>query len=398
MSQEIPSRPFRPPVLPPLQARLVNALVCRALPLTVPLDAGAEQPVPCMLSFNAAAATAEQDAPFAPAAVLYLSSGEDLWRLEWSSLEALALRPDLAAWRSSLPAGEQTFARLPGELCLAVLERLLAPALQQLEPFLGCELRCAGTPQAGADWGGPLPLRLDLPGGEAVFLRLSWARENAARYVLERLEQLPMRTEAGARFMGTLAYPLEAGRMLLPADEAATLVPGDVLLPESWAPEMPRLRLPQGRALACRLGDGILSVLGPDMGDPGREPAEKGSEDGMSEEHMAPTGAVRDDGPAAEAAAVDPASVGALELPVVFEIGRLHLRLDELAALVPGHTLALGGETPSPVVDIRVAGQLLAQGRLVDVGGMPGVQITRMHAAGQDSAAPQGAGDGTGRD
>ena len=77
-------------------------LVCRALPLTVPLDAGAEQPVPCMLSFNAAAATAEQDAPFAPAAVLYLSSGEDLWRLEWSSLEALALRPDLAAWRSSL--------------------------------------------------------------------------------------------------------------------------------------------------------------------------------------------------------------------------------------------------------------------------------------------------------
>ena len=66
--------------------------------------------------------------------------------------------------------------------------------------------------------------------------------------------------------------------------------------------------------------------------------------------------------------------------------------------LIPGHTLALGGETPSPVVDIRVAGQLLAQGRLVDVGGMPGVQITRMHAAGQDGGTPQGAGDGTGRD
>ena len=396
MSQEI-SRPFIPPVLPPLQARLVNALVCRALPLTVPLDAGAEQPVPCTLSFNVAAATAERDVPFAPAAVLYLSSGEDMWRLEWSSLEALALRPDLAAWRSALPAGEQTFVRLPGELCLAVLERLLVPALQQLEDFLGCELRCAGTPQTEIVWGGQLPLRLDLPGGEAVFLRLSWARENAARYLLERLEQLPMRTEAKVRFTGTLACPLEAGQMHLSADEAATLVPGDVLLPESWAPKTPRLRLPQGRALACRLGEGILSVLGPDMGDPGREPAEKGSEDGMSEEHLAPTGAVQDDGPAAESA-VAPASVGALELPVVFEIGRLHLRLDELAALVPGHTLALGGETPSPVVDIRVAGQLLAQGRLVDVGGMPGVQITRMHAAGQDGGTPQGAGDGTGRD
>lgn len=303
-----------------------------------------------------------------------------------------------AAWRSALPAGEQTFARLPGELCLAVLERLLGPALQQLEPFLGCELRCTGAPQSGVVWEGLLPLRLDLPGGEAVFLRLSWAEERAARYVLERLEQLPMRTEASPRFTGTLACPLEAGHMHLSADEAATLVPGDVLLPENWAPEMPRLRLPQGRALACRLGEGILSVLGPDMGDPGREPAEKGSEDGMSEERLAPTGAVQSDGPAAEAATVEPASVGALELPVVFEIGRLHLRLDELAALVPGHTLALGGETPSPVVDIRVAGQLLAQGRLVDVGGIPGVQITRMHVAGQDSGAPQGAGDGTGRD
>lgn len=398
MSQVIPSRPFIPPTLPPLQARLVNALVCRALPLSVPLDAGAEQPVPCTLSFNVAAATAEQDVPFVPAAVLYLHSGEDLWQLEWSSLEALALRPDLAAWRGALPAGKQTFACLPGELRLAVLERQLVPALQQLEPFLGCELRFTGTPQTEVIWGGPLPLRLDLPGGEAVFLRLSWAKENAARYVLERLEQLPMRTEAKPRFSGTLACPLEAGRIHLSVGEAATLVPGDVLLPESWTPEMPRLRLPQGRALACRLGEGILSVLGPDMGDPGRETAEKGSKDGMSEEHLAPTGAVQDDGATAESATVEPASVGALELPVVFEIGRLHLRLDELAALVPGHTLALGGETPSPVVDIRVAGQLLAQGRLVDVGGMPGVQITRMHAVGQDGGTPQGAGDGTGRD
>ena len=83
MSQVSPSRPFIPPALPPLQARLVNALVCRALPLTVALDAGAEQPVPCTLSFNVAAATAEQDVPFVPAAVLYLSSGAwngHLWR------------------------------------------------------------------------------------------------------------------------------------------------------------------------------------------------------------------------------------------------------------------------------------------------------------------------------
>ena len=266
MSQVIPSRPFIPPALPPLQARLVNALVCRALPLTVALDAGAGAACSLYVVVQCRGGHREQDAPFVPAAVLYLSSGEDLWRLEWSSLEALALRPDLASWRSALPAGEQTFARLPGELCLAVLERLLQPALQRLEPFLGCELRFSGTPQAGIAWGGSLPLRLDLPGGESVFLRLSWAKENAARYVLERLEQLPMRTEAGVCFTGTLACPLEAGRMHLSADEAATLVLGDVLLPESWALRRRVCACRRAGALACRLGEADLVRAGAGYG------------------------------------------------------------------------------------------------------------------------------------
>ena len=148
MSQEISSRPFIPPALPPLQARLVNALVCRALPLSVPLDAGAEQPVPCMLSINVAAATAEQDVPFAPAAVLYLSSGEALWRLEWSSLEALALRPDLAAWRSACLPGNRLLPACPAN-CVWLFWSVCWCALQRLEPFLGCELRFTGAPQAG---------------------------------------------------------------------------------------------------------------------------------------------------------------------------------------------------------------------------------------------------------
>lgn len=391
MSLETPSRPLVPPSLSPLQARLVNALVCRALPLTLPLDAGTEQPVVCTLSCNVAAVTSVEALPFTPAATLWLRSGEDLWRLDWSSLEALALRPDLAAWRKG-----QDFACLPQELCLAVLERLLLPSVQGLERFLGCEVRCTIVPGDDVPCEGHLPLLLELPGLGPVFLRLSWVRESAARVLLDRLEQLPLRAMAGPCFSGLMECPLEAGSMRLRVDEVETLEPGDVLLPEQWAPEAPRLRLPQGEALACRLEAGTVSVLGPDRGDPGPEPAEKGSEDGMSEEQLAPvpgaTEAAR-----AEAQPLAGTAVGALELPVVFEIGRLHLRVDELAALVPGHTLALGGETPSPVVDIRVAGQLLARGRLVDVGGMPGVQITRLENM-KDSGTPQGAGDGTGRD
>lgn len=396
MSLENPSRPLALPSLSPLRARLVNALVCRALPLAVALDAGAAQPVVCTLSYDAVAGTSAEADPFVPAASLWLESGGELWRLDWSSLEALALRADLAAWRASLPLGEQDFARLPQGLCLAVLERLLLPGLQDLGRFWGGEVRCLAGPRAEVPWEGHLPLRLELPGLGPVFLRLSWAREEAARALLERLERLPVRRAEKICFSGALSCPLEAGSMHLRVEEVTSLELGDVLLPEQWAPEAPRLRLPQGGALACRLEDGMVSVLGPDMGDPGQKMAEKGSEDGMSEEHLTPApGAAEQTG--AEVLRLEAAAVGALELPVVFEIGRLHLRLDELAALVPGHTLALGGATPSPVVDIRVAGQLLAQGRLVDVGGMPGVQITRLEEA-KDSAERQGEGDGTGRD
>ena len=397
MSLEIPSPPFVPPRLAPLRARLFNALASRALPVDLPLDAGLEVPVVCRLSFNAAAASMEQEAPFVPVAALFLRSGEEMWRLEWSSLEALALRPELADWRRAQPPEAPDFARLPQDRCLAVLERLLVPALDGLESFLGCEVRCTTEPQQETAWDGPLPLALELPGEGTVFLRLFWAHAAGARYLLERLEQLPLHVVEGPRFSGRAVCPLEAGTMRLSVREAYGLAPGDVLLPESWDPEAPRLRLPRGNALACRLEQGILSVLGPDQGDPGRECAEKEGGIGMKEEKMTSPGAVEDQ-PAADAPLSGNTAVGALELPVVFEIGRLHLRLDELAVLVPGHTFALGGDTATPVVDIRVAGRVLAQGRLVDVAGMPGVQITRMEAAGQDPGPQQGAGESDGQD
>lgn len=88
---------------------------------------------------------------------------------------------------------------------------------------------------------------------------------------------------------------------------------------------------------------------------------------------------------------LDEAAVGALELPVTFELDSLQLRVDELAALRPGYTLALGGDIASVPVGIRVGGRMLARGRLVDVGGMPGVQIVALEPAG--SAAPAGAED-----
>ena len=106
------------------------------------------------------------------------------------------------------------------------------------------------------------------------------------------------------------------------------------------------------------------------------------------------------------------AALGAMELPVTFELASLQLRVDELAALTPGYTLALGGDIASVPVSIRVGGRLLARGRLVDVGGMPGVQIEALEpagdagdtrpaedaGAGEDAGLQEGNADGTGRD
>lgn len=93
------------PSLPPLRARLLNALVSRALPLDFAADAGTTPPAVCRLDVNGGAAAAEGGAPFASGAELFLLTGDSVWKVELSSLEALSLRPELAAWRAGA-AGE----------------------------------------------------------------------------------------------------------------------------------------------------------------------------------------------------------------------------------------------------------------------------------------------------
>lgn len=388
------------PSLPPLRARLINALVSRVLPLDFAADAGTTPPAVCRLDVNGGAAAAEGRAPFASGAELFLLTGDSLWKVELSSLEALSLRPELAAWRAGaageadgLPRGND-FSALPAPLSLAVLERLFAPALDSLARRLGCETRFCSAPVPETAWGGPLPLTLALPDGERVYLRLFWNNEQAARFVLERLETLPLRAvsdAAGALPGAVLSCPLEIGGMSLSPGEAASLAPGDILLPERWTPEAPRLLLPGGTALACRLENGVLSVLGPDA----TLPPPCGESSDSSEVTM--TESVSEHA-AGGTPLLDKEAVAALELPVTFELARLSLRVEEIAALAPGYTFALNGDASSVPVLVRIGGRIAARGRLVDVGGMPGVQITGMaDAAGggaEESANPESRAEG----
>ena len=379
--------PLALPSLSPLRARLINALLSRVLPLNIPLDAGTPSELSCRLELNGGAASSELPAPFSPVATLTARVGDSLWKLELSSLEALALRPELENWRSgtedavsgegepgaSLPRHD--FSELPEALCLAVLERLSVPALDKLGRWLGCETGYCSPSGPEPEWAEALPLVLTLPPGRTLYARLFWSDESSARFVLERLENLPLLPvsgPAGPLPDAVLACALEIGEMCLSAREAALLASGDVLLPERWTPEHPRLILPGGAVLACRLENGILSVLGPDATAAPLNGESSDSEVNMSESLSEQSETPEEGG----SPLLGREEVNALELPVTFELASLHLRVEELAAITPGHTFALGGEAASVPVYVRVGGKIAARGRLVDVGGIPGVQIT----------------------
>jgi flagellar motor switch/type III secretory pathway protein FliN len=62
---------------------------------------------------------------------------------------------------------------------------------------------------------------------------------------------------------------------------------------------------------------------------------------------------------------------------VVAELGRVVVRGDELAGLVPGAVLSLGPEAAGSL-NLRIEGQLWARGELVRVGDELAVRITHL--------------------
>jgi len=75
----------------------------------------------------------------------------------------------------------------------------------------------------------------------------------------------------------------------------------------------------------------------------------------------------------ANAAAEDPA--GRLPVEVEFEVGKLELRLGEIAALQPGYVFALPVHLEGANVTIRANGRVAGQGELVAVGDTLGVRL-----------------------
>jgi type III secretion system YscQ/HrcQ family protein len=239
---------------------------------------------------------------------------------------------------------------------------LLGGVVAAVLDALGADLSVSLAPAARAD--GSFRLAVDvaspLASGRVVlevppeWLRLAaderrWTARAAALTVTAAIEVGVTSLEAG------VLAELELGDAVV-FDGCAAIEP----LPGSRWPA--RLVLGDHAAAVVVTGDGSVTVGGSfhrTRATAGRIAAEKES-------------AMETVPPASAAAAL-----AAAPIEVVAEVGRLTLRGDEVLGLEPGAVLAFGARTP--LVALRVGGELWAEGELVSVDGELGVRVTALH-------------------
>ncbi|WP_149195365.1 type III secretion system cytoplasmic ring protein SctQ [Luteimonas suaedae] len=149
----------------------------------------------------------------------------------------------------------------------------------------------------------------------------------------------------------------------LRADQWAALHPGDVIVAGR------RGQPPRFAVHACgRLWPLAADARGWRVAGPVQHPSNSPQETAtMSEQET----------PAAEDADTHDADAGVRPLPVqvAFEIGRLEMRVGELATLQPGYVFALPARLEGTNVTIRANGETVGQGELVAVGDTLGVRL-----------------------
>lgn len=334
---------YEPSRLAPEKARLLNALCIRQDSWRVPFGGG-----------DAEIRLLPDVPAFLPALVVDFTSGGDLWHAAIDT-DAICLRhPAL----SGEAAAEALASALPVEVKQAVLEALCVPMLTAVQDVFSQPVSLQGIRSHQEE--GPIPfslgLRLDLPPlgllpSQTVFVRLSPASAASAITAAESLRRFP-RTVRKAMAETLAAVPLEvafeSGYVFLSQAELAGLGPEDVLIPHVWnGPDAVTLRLKRGASpdlvAPCLRNSGSAVLSAP-----------------LSEE-LEP--------------AMNSPEQNDIDIRLTFELERRVITAGELATLAPGYAFALSSDVQSPVT-IRANGKAIASGRLVDMDGTLGVQIT----------------------
>lgn len=330
---------YKAPHLDPTLVQLQNRLLTRCPAWRTPFGPGhASWEV-----VNAAPA-------FTSAAVLDITLGDSLWKVFLSDISCI-LRHEAFASHGGFDIDS-----LPHEVQKAVLSSLLAPALRLLQDSTGktaaiqnISLLPEKLPASG------IGLRMSLSGDasqtdKTMFALLSPSDRKAAMEAAGMLAALPLRPNpllAATAAAVPLEVAFETGYLFLELEAVKALEKGDMLIPEAWP-------FSQGRA-GLRIYHGISAVLAGDCS------LREGS-------------AVLET-PLAEEVGTSMDNCNDLEIRLSFELDRRLITVGELSSIAPGFTFPLTNPADS-LVTVRANGKAVARGRIVDMDGTLGVQIT----------------------
>ncbi|MBQ9405878.1 MAG: type III secretion system cytoplasmic ring protein SctQ [Desulfovibrio sp.] len=380
------SDPFRALPLPPGSVRLWNALVCRLQSMRLSLDNG--QPDYPVASITCPMTGCEDVFATGAAFTLYANMN-GLWRVDFGNLDVLALRPELAAWLQA-DVGNR-FALLPVGLVRAVLERLFLPVLDGISRHTGIPGVFVGAPRAFARpiFTEHLDMLLCVEGKYSVNvpLRISWQDTATLTPFVEKLEAQPLPAPT-PQWQRQLAAAMLTGRIILGfmrllPQELASLNTGDVLLPTRLTSATPQLSLASGLSLACALDGDTLTLRGMEASSTHAIHGEKPMSNDVADNGASLQGS-------SSQALLDKDALNKLELDITFELPGVQLSLAEWARLTPGYTFRLSADVAQMPVTVCVGGRAVALGRLVDVGGAAGVQITQLAASARQGMTEEG--------
>jgi len=333
---------YKAPRIAPEKVRLLNALIVRGSGWCTPFGHG---------QATWELITTPQAFPSTCEATILVAAHE--WTVRFSDEGFLLRHPSFASAASSFEVHE-----LPVEVRSAVLRALLTELADTLQKELRVPVAISSIRVVSAV-AEPSPLGLCLKAGlsgsaglpdQSLFLSLVPHSAEATAALADAIRALPHSATPNVTGLESLPLELafESGYLFLNRTDAAALASGDVLIPDAWYLSENRtlLRLCRGGTppltAPCSFADGN-AVL--------ESPLSSEVEPDMASEH--------DD----------------IDIRLSFELDRTTITLGELSSLAPGYVFPLGCDAQTPVT-IRANGKSIARGRLVDMDGTLGVQIS----------------------
>ena len=331
--------PYRPPHLDAGGVRLVNALSIRAMAQSFPLGTAS---IAVQLTSLAPKVT--------PAAVLAFTINGSRWDVVVSSIEFIGVHELF----DDPEATGTDITTLPDELKTAIVETLVSPLCEKLTSTFSAPVlfESADFEPRSVNCHTGFTVTITKKDGTTSVCTVALAPSTAAASdaLTAILATLPRRTDgmlADVTENLPVTFAVTAGNVLLDLDVARDLAVGDVLLPDEWLPGQGKIAVTIFCADSlfasadCTLSDKTVTLE--------REPT-------TPKENTMP-------------------DTEQMNVRLTFELEERTIAAGDIKSLTAGYTFTLTADPAAPVT-IRANGKPVARGRLVDVNGTLGVQLT----------------------